>query len=402
MTAFSSLDEIVHHLSRDPNLLRIKKLLLYASHKTWESDLTRLDQLDLTALIEGLMARYATLEALQGHLNSVVQTLTKPAEYTLIANGIVTALKPLYVKPEPVATARHAEYQAIAHELEHHAEHLRIKKLMYSASYSRWENDPARLAQVSMVDLVQTLHTLTQTVESLAAVLSSIVQTLNRRTEYAAIAQVIIAAFARLEAVSPASDHTQIVTGIVTPLPPLPQEVAIAPGVFEPSASAPDDLAAESLTDPTTPPHKPLDLTNLFDLRLELMKYTNPLRAKMLLFAQVVGLDTPTSDGWSRLKAYTLDDLLRSLVTRYTQLSDLERALHNTAQQLPEPGQGQAVVGAIARILKPYYPNDQLSLVPTDSALSSPSLGSSTPANGSPTPTFQPSRNSLFPASEIE
>jgi len=111
----SPLDEVVQNLSQDPNLLRIKKLLIYASQQTWERDPIKIQQADLYPLVQALRAQYPTRQILEAHLTALVNTLSKVTEYTLVANAALSHLEPLYPANESLAiAARPQDYQQVS------------------------------------------------------------------------------------------------------------------------------------------------------------------------------------------------------------------------------------------------------------------------------------------------
>lgn len=321
----SPLDQVIQGLSHDPNLLQLKKLLFYSCRQTWETDPNQLNQYDLNCLVQELGQHRFSLEQLKAHLYRLAKTLSKPADYILIADALVNHLEPLYL--ETVETQVDEGWQAyvdVAQQLEQEADPQRVRKLLYAACKQTWENDPAVLSQKSLVEMVQELYCLTSTPQSLEAILNNIVDTLNRQVEYRQIAQTIAIACSPLY--PSLTESTQIL-----------------------SAPAPAPT-------PALPPVTP-SLSTLFDLRLEVMKYANPLRAKVLLFSALHGSVDYTPPLWDRLKIEGLDDLLSHLLRRYPIFAELQTQLPSTARLLPERDIYTHVSDVILRALKPCYAN---------------------------------------------
>ena len=329
----SPLDQVIQGLSDDPNLLRLKKLLFYSCRQTWPTDPNQLSQYDLSKLVQELWHHNSSLEQLKTHLYGLAKTLSKPADYILIADALVNHLEPLYL--ETVATQVNQSWQPyvdVAQQLEQVADPQRVRKLLYAACKQTWENDPAVLSQKPLVEMVQELYCLTSTPQSLEAILSTIVDTLNRQVEYRQIAQKIAIACSPLYPSLAAS--TQILlTPAPTPAPAPPPAPTPAPTPVAPS------------------------LSHLFDLRLEIMKYANPLRAKVLLFSVLHGSVDYTPPLWDRLKIEGLDDLLSHLLRRYPIFTDLQTQLPSTARLLPERDIYTHVSDVILRAVKPCYAN---------------------------------------------
>ncbi|GAB4460306.1 MAG: hypothetical protein OHK0037_07350 [Elainellaceae cyanobacterium] len=373
----SPLDEVVQNLSQDPNLLRIKKLLIYASQQTWERDPITIQQADLYPLVQDLRAQYPTRQILEAHLTALVNTLSKVTEYTLVANAALNHLEPLYPANESLAIAASPQdYHQVAAQLEQDINTSRIKKLLFAACTQTWENDPQVLNQHSLVDLVQRLHRLTATPQTLDAILTSIVRTLNRQTEYTRIAQTIIYAFAPLygdmlevtqanlsaPTLSP-TDETRIHSSI-TPPPNAVRSIAMEPpaavSLAPPVGGYPSTSAAQT-------PLKLDDAAVWVDLRLTLMKFSNPLRAKLLLYTVLYDPLPPGLQAWTHLKGYDLDTLLKQLWQRYDSLgalstdlgkaadllSDLESVGDRPASQPANPY--QPVASALLRAFQPFY-----------------------------------------------
>jgi hypothetical protein len=345
MATLFILDEVVQDLNQDRNLLRIKKLLIYATSNAWETSESKIHQYPLPELIQTLLHIAPTLEHLKLHLTKTVKTLSKQAEYTLIANAIANYFQRLYADATMPIRALSSSYPAIAQTLDQHPERIRIKKLLFCACTHTWENDQSRLDSISLLNLIKELHQLATTQGHLQAALDSIVKTLNRQTYYAQIAQSILDAFAPLYGDRP--EETRVVVNGAEPVQE-PPRVRSLPSPPPPPASA------QPAASPPPKKVKP-NLSDLFDLRFEMVKYANPLRIKLLIFS---ALNYPLSlqdESWTVLKGHELDDLIRELFREYRTSAALEAQLKSTAKSLPEAREYGAVVEAIARAMKGLY-----------------------------------------------
>jgi len=345
VAVLTPLQEVVNELSQDGNILRIKKLLVYACRRTWENDPERLNRFHLAELIRDLLGIVPTLGQLRTYLSNIVKTLNKPDEYTLVANAIVNRLLRLYPEDSSGTSVSHnQQYLQLAADLEQHNQHLRLKKLIFCACKQTWENDPTVLSQYSLVNLVQELHQLTPTPQGLEAILYSIVRTLNRSNEYMAIADTITAAFAPLYVATPEAPIDPAVPPQLTPaIPATPDskfaQVAGAPAVAvdEPGMLVRSLVSAE-----------------LFELRLYLMKYTNPFQAKMLLYA-VLHCPLPLPELGIELRQYDLDELLRNLMRDYKLFPQLEQKCLAIARVLPNAQSALQSAQVVLRLVKPFY-----------------------------------------------
>lgn len=320
-------------------MLRLKKLLVYSCRQTWEADSTQLSQYDLTCLVQELWQHKASLEQLKAHLYRLASTLSKPTDYILVADTLIHYLEPLYTETTETQTDKGWQvHTAVAQQLEQVADPLRVKKLLYAACRRTWENNPTVLTQTPLVNLVQELYRLTSTPQELDTLLHSVVSTLNRQAEYCQIAQKI--AIACLPLYPSHSQSTQLLSAVTPATTSVPAATLVsAPGL--------------ALTLPTVP----LSPSHLFDLRLEVMKYANPLRVKVLLFSILYGCVDYTPATWDRLKTIGLDDLLSQLMRRYPSLADLQTQLPSTACLLPERDTYAHIAAVILRAVKPCYVN---------------------------------------------
>lgn len=342
-----SLNEAIQELAQDQNLTRIKKLLVYACTDIWESNQARLDEFDLQELVQELLETAPTIEQLKLCLNGVVKTLNKQAEYTLVANAITNALRKTYpdYEPLPQEVLIQSHYRKIARELARDREQLGIKKLLFCASGNPWENNPAILDNIDFLNLVQHIHELAPTLEELKNVLYSIVKTLNRRSKYTLIANKIVVTFGQIYSEFIPEDLSEKLEPIqITNLPQLP--------------TFPSKIATAPKLNPGSDPHTIEQLRrsfDWFDLRLELMKYTNPLRAKILIFSTLYDQFDQDDENWTAFKLQTLDDLLRDLFLNHRTLDALQTKLEDTAQTLAETDRYSQAASAILRAAKPFY-----------------------------------------------
>jgi hypothetical protein len=361
MAALSSFDQVIQNLAQDHDLQRIKKLLIYICKHYWEHDPTQLSDYNLRDLVQELLAIAPTLEHLQFCFNNTVQTINKKAEYTLVTNRIINHLKPLYIEYQNPTQINHyqpEQYLTVAQSLEHDQEQLRIKKLLFCACNNAWENDISKLTHASLAYLVQELHKLAPTPESLDAVLQSIVNTLNRQEIYRAIAEKVNRAFQALYRVEIDSDTQRL----VNPTPELTtvqfQAIHSGSAEFGNLAQAETGLLSNLISD-SSPDSVPImrqrDLSDLFDLRLEIIKYTNPLRAKVLLFSLVHSLPSATDKLWFVIRNCEFDILLQNLFQTYKVFAQLQSDLEDAAKRLPEPYQYTQAAAAILRAIRPFY-----------------------------------------------
>ncbi|HEY9883519.1 MAG TPA: adenylate/guanylate cyclase domain-containing protein, partial [Thermosynechococcaceae cyanobacterium] len=213
----------IRNLEQSRNVLRVKKLLFYACKNSWESDHNKLNLLSLSDQIQEVMLLAPTPERLRFFLDAAVRTLSKPAEYSLIANILVKELSRLYpaehnhdddptsynlaAEPQPSPHAVNALYEQLAAELEASGNGSRVKKLAFYVCRRVWETDQNKLDGLRLQDLIAELHQSMPTLESLTIATNGCVQTLSKQAEYALVANALISKLQRLYSVT---DQAQV------------------------------------------------------------------------------------------------------------------------------------------------------------------------------------------------
>ena len=331
-TRYEQLAEEIDYLSTS---IRAKKLIFYVCRNHWENDPTRLNSVPLADLIADLHRLAPTPDQLRPLIDRFVQTLSKQVEYGLIANVIVDRLQRLYqpesevALPSPAPEGERGLYEAIAQQLETEQNWLRIKKLMLYVCRQQWESDTAALNSISTVRLAQELHQLAPTSEQLELALSSVVRTLNKQAEYAEIARAIVHHLGQLY------PHYQ----------PQPQPAAAQLVPNLPATSPP----------PATQLNPAVPFFSLLDARLGIMRHTNPLRAKIVVFSALHHSFTFEEQDWLNLKMHELDGLLQQLLATCQTYTDLEAVLYRAARQLQDSDENVPTATAVIKCLRAFY-----------------------------------------------
>ncbi|MEQ8462406.1 hypothetical protein [Coleofasciculus sp. E1-EBD-02] len=382
MPGLLSLDRIVKNLETHDNSTRIKKLMVYTCQSQWENELSILNQYEFSDLIQQLRASHFSLEQLRSTLYSFAETLNRQAEYLVVADTIVHQLEPLYSEPEEstqvvaVKSPPKASTQPpwivleTASELEADSNILRIKKLMLYVSKNHWETDSQILEQLNLADLIQDLRESYPSIKKLSAALKQQVQTLNRQADYIVVAKTILKVLQKLY--TDDSEITSVKSAKAArsqpPAPPpttLPSQANTGnrntrkqvekDNPIEFNRQSPlvqGQEIRQSATQATTSQTCPYDP---FDLRLNVMKYTTPLRAKLLIFSVLYHPIKKTQHDWLLMKAKPLDDLLFELFSTCATLEELETKLYQTAQALEDADENTQAAGAIAQSMKRLY-----------------------------------------------
>jgi hypothetical protein len=383
MPGLLSLDRIVKNLETHDNSTRIKKLMVYTCQSQWENELSILNQYEFSDLIQQLRASHFSLEQLRSTLYSFAETLNRQAEYLVVADTIIHQLEPLYSEPEELTqvVAVKSPHKAAtqppwivletASELAENSNILRIKKLMLYVSQNHWETNSQILEQLNLADLIQDLRESYPSIKKLSAALKQQVQTLNRQADYIVVAKTILKVLQKLY--TDDSEITRVKAAkAVRSQPPAPPPTRLpspinrgnkntqqrgdknkqSEFIHQQSSGVKGQENGQNLTQDSTSKPCPYDP---FDLRLNVMKYTTPLRAKLLIFSVLYHPIKKTQHDWLLMKAKPLDDLLFELFSTCPTLEELEAKLYQTAQAIEDADENTQAAGAIAQSMKRFY-----------------------------------------------
>ena len=346
------LPEIAKDLQEHENSTRIKKLIFCACTKRWENDFQVISQYSWVDLLTDLTKAYSSLEQLGKTLYKIVESLNRQSVYYPLANVIIDKLAnfysggndttqpfslppPSYTNTTPATPS--LTFEQIVQEFEQNENKTRIQKILFCACENHWESDINVLNSIPLNDLLVRLLQRNITQEQLAHSLYQVVQSLNRQAEYFLVANYIITKLLDLYAFP---DGT---TRIVSSKTPVNQETIVADGNEEGNNSQAESQKRK-------PDYNP------FDLRLELMKYTNPLRAKVIIFSLLYHpFNYSSQQDWSLLKTYELDDLLIKLYYHYSTLEELQEDLTDMAENLDQPYENTQAAGGIYQCIQQLY-----------------------------------------------
>jgi hypothetical protein len=330
------LSVIAQRLESNVQAARIKKLLLYATTGHWETNAHKLQYASTQPMLNQLHRLYPTTHQLRFYLYTIAANLTKPREYQQLANIVLLECAGLYTNsggeddeptaffssqpmpPPPVAINDEMmeEQCQIAQTLELMAERNRIVKLMLCLLYNTWESDAEKIARTSIHALLQAIQQKYTSLIEVERQLIAIVQRLSKAMEYSPLATTIV------QQITPLYDFAQ------------------------------DDPAAEQAW-------ASLQSLDGFNVRLEVMKFANPLRAKILLFSLLHHPFRDSDEDWAVLRRCSLESLLKQVLEINT-ATDLGFKLVQMAQTLPQAEEYEPVVEVLIRAL-------QLPIVPTES-----------------------------------
>ncbi|MBD2136718.1 hypothetical protein H6F32_03735 [Anabaena sp. FACHB-1237] len=208
----------------------------------------------------------------------------------------------------------------ITQDLEQHENSKRIKKLMFYACTNQWTNDQNQLAQLTLPQLVEQLWNLNPTVADLKSNLSKIANTLSKPSEYINVANIITSKIEKIYFCFKNEELPQIISN------QLHQKYQVKNNKY-----------------------------NIFDIRQNIMRLTNPLRAKIVLFYAVYDQFHFKSEYWSKLRLETLDSLITKLFDSCETFSQVESKLNNSVLSLGIDEENKQAASTISRFMKNLY-----------------------------------------------
>ena len=376
------LDEVVLDLEHHEQSRRIKKLFFCISKDRWENDSNVLDQFALKDLIrETIQAK--DLENISLSLNEIVESLNRQEVYAAIANDIIETLSKLNTSEEEATQILVRPKKKIPPKqiipgiylnkmvgyIENHRESNRIKKLIFSALKNRWESDLNTIESYELKDLILQLRQNYPTRKDLKQTFHSLVESLNRKEVYSLLADSLVN---QLEITyQQVNNNPEEETYLMTQMIDTKEVEAVRQAANY--ARERDSFASGEIEEANNkreltfnPPEnnelEPIESISsegtydLFELRLKIIQYTNPLRAKNILYSTIYGQNFEDREQClSVLKNYTLDELLSRLFYKYKNLEQIEDNLALTARETLDPDANLQAVNAIIESIKPIY-----------------------------------------------
>jgi hypothetical protein len=381
----SLLNETVRHLENHEESLRIKKVVFCLCKKYWENNLNVLNAFTLGDLIKELIKAYETIDLFKTALVKLIKTLNRPNIYTEVAKVLFDRMSRLYkyLEDEPqtaiVVSSSSSSSEllnTVTAKLQSHQEQARIKKVIYSVCRRRWENDIETVESYSLQSLIRELMQHYPTQDELQQALSKLVQNINKQNLYLAIANLIVNQLSVLYKHQQENNELEEgpSTHIVNTQLVQVNNFSLVPNSIEPQQLAQQnfgtsviDLSVQPVvgTLPPTPLQpepaqleQPQKKLNFFELRLEIMQYTNPLRAKVLLFSVLYQSWDKSNQDWAMLRSYTLDDLLKELIQSTKNITDIETKLFSAARVLADFEANMQTASTIVEAIKPHLTNN--------------------------------------------
>ncbi len=373
------LPPVVCYLETHEDTQRIQKLIFCLCKKYWENDPTVLQNFSLDQLLPELIQVKPSIEQLTFSMYKLVKTLNRPKIYAAVAKVILDQLAPIYrhendqnnqtnlskvpEKKEAQAVDQNFLAEQIANKLAQHPESSRMVKLIYAACKDSWENDAEVINRYGVKNLITELRNAYPTKSEVQFVFNQLVANINKQTLYLAIANLILSQMDCLyenfdESVEDDNPANQT---LKTQILQNPTKFSLARANHRQDIQTSIiDINAESIETALKPsgqlanslPAVPKSY-NLFELRLEIMQYTNPLRTKILLFSVLFHSWDKQGSDWTMLRGYSLDDLIQQVILTGKTLAEIEAKLHKQAQTFSEADAYLQTAGTIIQALKP-------------------------------------------------
>lgn len=313
---------VARNLERHAEAHRIHKLIYGVCHQTWENDMLRLQSHPLLDLLELLHQKAPSLAYLAVMLNQKAATLNRKLVYMQVAHVICELMRPVYsdgLIPAP-ATAPPGQ-GAIAAPIPNAASTSPRTQTAFS--------EEAAIADDMTTPIAPIVDSIAQADSGWDAIVEGVTQ-------------------AEWEPAMNCLNRHEMT------MPEIPSEL-LAEGLQEQPYSG-YDMGADSAADKDAQAIR--DRSDLFELRLHIIRYANPLRAKLILFSSLYHTFDFSSQDWLLLKDATLEDLLRQLFKTYHSMDEVDVNLTRAAYAMPNIDPQDATVASLMRAIAPYYPAD--------------------------------------------
>jgi hypothetical protein len=330
---------LARQFAEDEQSQRIYKLLLYITDGVWEAEVTSPTEMAMLGLVRQLLNKFPDRAVLTHHLHASVNTLSKPAAYSQIADFILDTVA--FAQGTPLGGA--------------------------TSTFLRSPAQPHRTAEAYEIDRRITLITETLTqhqyphLDSLTAAIHKVVDRLSKPIEYAVIAQVALQQLHSLYQplnLLPTRDYPSVSSSFsAEPFPDQALEETLATTThpltrasIHPAEADPYDLTPVPLTlwkYESTPiaPH-------IFDLRHDIIKSSNPLRVKHLLLMLTLNIDAQEALQSRTLRQESTLPLLATAFRLHRKPEILTIKLKEIARKLPTPEEYEGAIDAIVRAFK--------------------------------------------------
>ena len=385
-------NQVVRYLDSHEEKLRIKKLIFYICKKYWENDPNTLDGVAMEDLVKELVQLKTSKEQLTFSVYKLVKSLNRPEVYAGVATVIIEQISKLYsdiaaaydTQLSPLEPAVNPRFTAVnnavnngednslrqvVNSLGNHLETERMQKLMFAACKNRWENDLSVINNYGLKNIILELRQNNTNFLSLRETLNQVAENINKKALYLSLAEIILTQLEPLYDTN--NDYkeedneskSQIFNDQMVHLND-DCDSSAKTSSFSSSRSKPVDFASSRMELPFAEPaflnNNPSNYPQIsdydpFEIRLEILRYANPLRAKILIFSLLFYAWDQNSQDWLTLRSYTLEDLLQKLIESGKSLKDIEIQLYHIAQTQMDRDANVQTAGILVQALQKIF-----------------------------------------------
>jgi hypothetical protein len=331
------LQQVVNYLNNHRESIRIKKMLYCLCTNRWEKDTDYLNSINPQYLIEQIVREHDTLEKLKALLQKLIGTVNKPKQYIDVAKIIYLAIGQLYPEFHQEHAAKSSAPRPAA----------QTPIPAPTPSYPSQAVPPAYTPEPTSMDVP-----------------SSLQRAYAPEPTQAHTSMDVPSSLQRAYAPEPTQAHTSmdVPSSLQRAYAPAPTQQ------FEqevPEDYSVDESAYETYCAPEAPEDLPLDRVEVpdydpFVLRQNVMSYTNPLRAKIILLVMLRPHFNFGSQSAATMREYYLDDLLLEVMKTYPTIEDLEESITYAVEQLIEVEEyGKAATGLLQSLVPLYMLKNQ-------------------------------------------
>ncbi len=308
------LPQVVNYLNNHREANRIKKMLYCLCTNRWEKDADYLNSINSQYLIEQIVREHDTLEKLKVLLQKLIKTVNKPEQYVNIAKAIYLAIGQLY----PEFNQQHASKSP-----------ARIPTPEPTVGYTS-QGIPSSLQRAYAPAPTQAYTN--------QDIPSSVQRAYAPAPTQAYTSQDIPSSLHRAYAPEPTQEFEEYI----------PPDYSVNEADYE-TYYDPDLGEEEPLNRGEMPEYDP------FVLRQNVMSYTNPLRAKIILSIMLHPQFNFGNQSAVTMREYNLDDLLFEVMRAYPTVPELEESITSAVEQLVEVEEyGKAATGLLQSLIPLY------------------------------------------------
>jgi hypothetical protein len=320
------LQQVVNYLDRHQEAVRIKKMLYCLCTSRWEKDTDYLNSINFQYLIEQIIRENNTLDLFRVLLQNLIKTVNKPKQYIEIAKVIYLAIGQLYPEFRQEHGGRPQSPPPAARLPDPEPTNSSIDRGVPSAFQRAYAPEPTQLPIQGVPSALERAYAPVPT----QAFTSQVVPSALERA-YSPVAT------QQFESDVPVSDDVDESA----------YETYYNPNLSEGGGFGSDESIPEE--EPEVPDYDP------FSLRQNVMSYTNPLRAKIILLVMLRPSFNFGSQSVATMREYQLDDLLLEVLKTYRTMPQLEESMTCAVEQLVELEEYGKTANGLLQSLIPLY-----------------------------------------------